>query len=247
MIVSRIIWSVALVFAVGGAAWADEGRELERAKIHTELSMQYFIRGQYGVALDEANIAIKAKRNFAPAYNALALINAELREDEEAVRAFRKGLSYQSADSDLNHNYGWFLCERGKAKDSLPYFRTALRNPLYETPEKALVSAGVCAMRSGDFDAATIFFDKALKLKPDYPPALWNLANESFKLGKPGDARRYLLQLNRTVEPNAAALWLGVRIERRLGDKEAETAYAEKLKKQFPESKEVAEMLNGQP
>lgn len=247
MILRRIGWPLLCCVALVQTAKADDDRDLNRAKIHTELSTQYFLRGQYGYALEEANIAIKAKRDHAAAYNVLALINAELKEDDEADKAFRNGLDYQPADSDLNHNYGWFLCERGRAKDSLKYFRAALRNPLYETPEKALVSAGVCSIRSGDFDGASTFFDKALKLKPDYPPALWNLANESFKAGRPGDARRYLSRLNRIAEPTAEALWLGVRIERRLGDKDAELNYANKLKKQFPESKEVAEMLNGQP
>jgi len=222
-----------------------EDRSLSRAQIHTELSMQYFIRGQYGIALDEANIALKSKRDYAPAYNALALINAELREDEAAEKAFRKGLSYQENDSDLNHNYGWFLCERGKAGESLPYFRSALRNPLYPAPEKVLTSAGVCAMRAGDQAVATTYFEKALTLRPEHSPALWHLANESLRADKPGDARRYLLRLLKIAEPDAAALWLAVRVERKLGDRDAEAAYSDRLKKQFPDAKETAELLNG--
>jgi len=228
-------------------AVADDDSDLKSARIHTELSYQYFLRGQYGVALDEARIAIKAKRSYAPAYNTLAMINAELKEDEAAEDAFKDGLGYQPSDSDLNHNYGWFLCQRGRAKDSIKYFRTALKNPLYASPEKDLVSAGVCSMRAGDSEAANVFFDKALMLKPDYPPALWHLAEENFKLNRPGDARRNLLRYHRVAGETSASLWLGVRIERRLGDKEAEMGYASKLKNNFPESRETAEMLNGQP
>lgn len=232
--------------AILPCALADEA-ELNRARIHTELATQYFIRGQYGIALDEARIAIKAKRDFGPAYNTLAMINAELKEDDAAESAFRDGLDYQPADSDLNHNYGWFLCQRGRAKDSIKYFRAALKNPLYPSPEKALVSAGVCSMRAGDIEAANVFFDKALLIKPDYPPALWHLAEENFKAGKPGDARRNLLRYHRVAGETAQSLWLGARVERRLGDKDAEMNYANKLKQQFPESREAAEMLNGQP
>ena len=243
------LWSLCCLLAVCAApfAAAEDDSDLKSAKIHTELAYQYFLRAQYGVALDEARIAIKAKRNYAPAYNTLAMINAELKEDEAAEDAFKDGLDYQPADSDLNHNYGCFLCQRGRAKDSLKYFRTALKNPLYASPEKALVSAGVCSMRAGDSEAANVFFDKALLLKPDYPPALWHLAEENFKLNRPGDARRNLLRYHRVSGETAASLWLGVRIERRLGDKDAEMSYANKLKQNFPESRETAEMLNGQP
>lgn len=243
------VWSLCCLLAMCAApfAGAEDDSDLKSAKIHTELAYQYFLRAQYGVALDEARIAIKAKRNYAPAYNTLAMINAELKEDEAAEDAFKDGLDYQPADSDLNHNYGWFLCQRGRAKDSLKYFRTALKNPLYASPEKALVSAGVCSMRAGDSEAANVFFDKALLLKPDYPPALWHLADENFKLNRPGDARRNLLRYHRVAGETSASLWLGVRIERRLGDKDAEMSYANKLKQNFPESRETAEMLNGQP
>lgn len=245
----KCVWSLCCLLAVFAApfAAAEDDSDLKSAKIHTELAYQYFLRAQYGVALDEARIAIKAKRNYAPAYNTLAMINAELKEDEAAEDAFKDGLDYQPADSDLNHNYGWFLCQRGRAKDSLKYFRTALKNPLYASPEKALVSAGVCSMRAGDSEAANVFFDKALLLKPDYPPALWHLADENFKLNRPGDARRNLLRYHRVAGESSASLWLGVRIERRLGDKDAEMSYANKLKQNFPESRETAEMLNGQP
>lgn len=243
------LWSLCCLLAMFSAplAGADDDNDLKSAKIHTELAYQYFLRAQYGVALDEARIAIKAKRSYGPAYNTLAMINAELKEDDAAEEAFRDGLDYQPGDSDLNHNYGWFLCQRGRAKESIKYFRTALKNPLYASPEQALVSAGVCSMRAGDAEGANVFFSKALLIKPDYPPALWHLADESFKAGKPGDARRNLLRYHRVAGETAESLWLGVRIERRLGDKDAEMNYANKLKQQFPESGETAEMLNGQP
>ena len=62
MILRRIVWPLLCCVALVQTAGADEDRDLNRAKIHTELSTQYFLRGQYGYALEEANIAIKAKR-----------------------------------------------------------------------------------------------------------------------------------------------------------------------------------------
>ena len=45
---------------------------------------------------------------------------------------------------------------------------------------------------------------------------------------------------------NAETLWLGMRVERKLGDKETEASYGLQLRKNFPESKEARALLNRQ-
>jgi type IV pilus assembly protein PilF len=41
-------------------------------------------------------------------------------------------------------------------------------------------------------------------------------------------------------------LWLGVRIERRLGDRNSEASYALQLRNRFPDSREARALLAGQ-
>jgi len=45
---------------------------------------------------------------------------------------------------------------------------------------------------------------------------------------------------------NAEALWLGVRVERRLGDRNSEVSYASQLRTRFPDSQETRALLAGQ-
>ncbi len=47
---------------------------LERAKIHTELGVNYYEAGNLGVALEELNEALSADKSYAPAWNARALV-----------------------------------------------------------------------------------------------------------------------------------------------------------------------------
>lgn len=47
------------------------------------------------------------------------------------------------------------------------------------------------------------------------------------------------------TEPNAEALWLAVRVERKLGDRLAEARYSAQLKRKFPLSPEAQELLKG--
>ncbi len=225
------------------AAETDQGA---RARIHTELASSYFEIGNYGVALQEANEALKADSNYAPAYNVLGLVYMELRDDPAAEQNFQRALRLVPQDSDTNNNYGWFLCRRKREQESLKYFLAALRNPLYATPEKAWVNAGVCSRQMGDVAAAEDYFQRAVKIRPGQPQALFNLADIAYRGGRYGEAKAYLGQLQRGVTPTAEVLWLALRVERRLGDRSAEASYGFQLRKNFPDARETRALLAGQ-
>jgi type IV pilus assembly protein PilF len=217
-----------------------------RARIHTELASGYFEIGNYGIALQEANEALKADSNYAPAYNVLGLVYMELRDDTAAEQSFQRALRLVPQDSDSNNNYGWFLCRRKREQESLKYFLAALRNPLYATPEKAWLNAGVCSRQLGDLAGAEDYFQRAVKLRPNQPQALFNLADMAYQGGRYSEAKSYLSQLQREVTPNAEVLWLALRIERRLGDRNAEASYGFQLRKNFPDSRETRALVAGQ-
>jgi type IV pilus assembly protein PilF len=215
-------------------------KKLERARIHTELAAGYFQLGNFGVALDEANEALKGDPDYAPAYGILGLIYAQLREEDKAEANFRRGLRVAPTDPDLNNNYGYYLCTRKKEKEGIERLMVAVKNPLYKTPDQAWATAGRCAMQSGDAAVAEDYFKTALRLNPGQPEALFNLADMNYKRGDTIEAKRYLVQLVRRMDaPNAETLWLGIRIERKLGDRNTEASYATQLRNKFPDSREA--------
>ena len=218
----------------------------KRAKIHTELAAGYYERGQMGIALDELKEALHADSNYAPAYNVTGLVYMQLRENDEAERNFRRALEIDPLDSDTNNNYGWFLCQSKREDESIKYFLTALKNPLYATPEKSYVNAGICMRQKGDEQAAVEYFGKALQLRPDEPQALSNMADISYKRHQYSEANAYLVRYMRVAAPTAETLWLGVRTERKLGNRDAEASYALQLRKKYPGSDEVRALENGQ-
>jgi type IV pilus assembly protein PilF len=219
---------------------------LKRAKIHTELGAGYYERGQMGIALDELKEALHADPNYAPAYNVTGLVYMELHEDDDAERNFRRALDIDPLDSDTNNNYGWFLCQHKREDQSIKYFMTALKNPLYATPEKSYVNAGICMRRKGDERAAEEYFTKALRIRPDDQQALYNMAELSYKRSQYTEANGYLVRYMRVAAPTVESLWLGVRTERKLGNRDAEASYTLQLRKKYPESAEVRALNNGQ-
>lgn len=246
-----LLQSLMLVGLIGVAAVPLHAEELtptqERASIRTQLAAEYFTRRQFGVALEEAKKALLIEPKYAPAHNMLALINAELREDDTAREHFLQALSLAPTSSDIHHNYGVFLCDRGERQTGIAEFMLALKNPLYLLQDKTLVSAGLCAEKSEQPDAARGYYERALRFNPDNAQAKLQLSGALLAKGLLPEARRYLLELTKQKSAmSAEVLWLGVRIERKLGNRGGELHFSEQLRRQYPDSLEASRLLAGQ-
>lgn len=218
----------------------------ERARAHTELAASYLHIGRLAVALQEADEALKADPRYTPAHNIIALVYMELREDVKAKASFERALKLDPGDSDLNNSYGLFLCDRKKEKDSIRYFQTALRNPLYASPHDAAVNAGICSRRIGDDLGALQFFERALVTRPDDARALVNLAQIHYARRQTNLAKTYLTRfMQGQQKPDAATLWLGARVENALGDRAAVASYGTQLKDRFPTAPETQLFIDG--
>jgi type IV pilus assembly protein PilF len=216
------------------------------ARIHTELGAGYFSRGQHAIALQELRKALEADAGHAPAYNILGLVHGDLREDRQAEDNFRRSIELSPNYSEAHNNYGLFLCQRGRVAEALTRFDSALSNTLYATPEKALANAGACTLEKGDLAQAELYFVRALKRAPNLLSARLGMAEVHFRNGRWLAARGLLRQVGESSEFGAQALWLGVRVERRLGDREAEASYGAQLRRRFPEAMQTQWLITGQ-
>jgi len=231
--------------ADGGPIIAEPGDARNRARIHTELASAYYGRGNMGVALQELRIATAADARYAPAHSMLGLVYMDLRENRLAEDSFERALKLAPNDGNVNHNYGWFLCQTKREPDSIKYFMQAIRNPLYATPWRSYSAAGVCALRSNRLKEAEGFFERALRLEPDEPTALLQLGEIRYRQGRMDEARRLVSHHNKLIAPSAESLWLALRIERRSGQRVAEQSYANQLRRRYPGSPEYQALQRG--
>ena len=211
----------------------------ERAQLHTQLAAGYYERGQMEVALEELGLAIKIDPNYAQAYNISGLVYAYLGDDRKAEQSFLQAMQLAPGDSDIHHNWGWYLCTHNRARESLPEFDAAVRNPLYRTPETALVNAGRCAQAAGENAAAEDYFRQALAAQPGNPLASLGLAQLSYKARRYDEARSWMKGVMLMTNPPPDALRLGGCIERALGDRPAELSYISQLKNRYPDAPET--------
>jgi type IV pilus assembly protein PilF len=229
-----------------GTIVGEVGDPRNRAKIHTELAALYYARGNMAVALEELRIATAADPNYAIAHSMFGLVYMELRENQLAQASFERALRLSPNDPDINHNYGWFICQTGRAADSIKYFLQAIRNPLYPAPWRSYAAAGTCSLRNNNDKDAEEFFQRALKLEPDEPASLLQLGQIRYRQGSLEEARRLVSRFNKLVEPTPESLWLALRVERKLGERVAESSYATQLRRRFPGSREYQQLQRGE-
>ncbi len=229
-----------------GTIVGEVGDPRNRARLHTELAALYYGNGNLAVALEELRAAAAADSNYAPAHGMYGLAYMRLNDNARAEESFERALRLSPNDADINHNYGWFLCQTKREPLSIKYFLVAIRNPLYPAPWRSYSAAGVCSLRANQVKDAEAFFDRALKLAPDEPASLLQLGQIRYRQGNFGEARKLVARHNKLVTPSAESLWLALRIERRLGERVAEQAFANQLRRRHPTSPEYEALLRGQ-
>lgn len=236
--------SASVELAVSQQTAGSEARQ--RAKVHTELGRLYLEEGRHEVALDEARIALASDGAYAPAYNLMGLVYMALRKNELATESFRQALGLAGNDPEINNDYGWFLCQTGKARESIAHFRIAIANPLFQAPVKALVSAGYCAQLIPDDRQAEEYLLRALRIEKGNPAALYWLAELAYRGNRAEEARLRLQDLHKLIEPTAASAWLALRADRKLGDREGEARYTGLLRRKHRDSPEYLKLMRGE-
>ncbi|MEO5862302.1 MAG: type IV pilus biogenesis/stability protein PilW [Burkholderiales bacterium] len=216
-----------------------------RADVHAELAANYYTRQQYDIALEELTIALASDPKHVSAYNLLGLTYMELQQDRKAEEAFATALRLAPDNPDVNNNYGWYLCNRERQKESIPFFLTAVRDTLYKQPHKPLTNAGICSRRAGNQPQAEEYFRRALRLAPADPQINLQLADLNFSRNNFPQAKLHLTRVIEAQISTAEVLWLAVRLDRKMGDRNSEASNALKLKRRFPESREAKLLQSG--
>ena len=225
------------------SASANYGNESEIAVANLELGIGYMSQGFYKKALEKLNRAKQAKPDFPAVYNALGVLHQKLGIYDVAEENFKMAIKLNPNDSSALNNYGLFLCQRQRYEEADESFLKSANNPLYATPEVAYNNAGTCALNNGQIELAENYFNEALRRNAEVGPALIQMSEISYDHGNYMPARGYLGRYLKSNKHSAKSLWLGIRIERELGDKNAVSSYVLLLRNQFSESDE-AELLS---
>lgn len=217
----------------------------KRAEIRTELASSYYREGRLAIALEETQRAVQIDPRYAPAHALLGLIYMDIGDRREAEASFGRALRLEPEDSNIQNNYGWFLCQTGRERESVEYFQRAAANRLYPTPGLAMRNAGVCLMKINDLDGAERSLRRALEIDAADPMTKYELARLYLRRNQPDRAEFYFGLLDPASRASAPGLWLGLRIARVNGDLRRESALAAQLRERYPDSAEAQALRRG--
>jgi type IV pilus assembly protein PilF len=105
---------------------------------------------------------------------------------------------------------------------------------------------GICSLAAKQPSKAAAYFEKALQKNPLLPGALFNLALMNYNQSQFQQAAINIERYRRVAQPSPASLWLGINIQRRLGNSPAEASYAMLLENLFPNSGETSRLKSSQ-
>lgn len=224
---------------------SDETDVRRRARIRLELAAGYFQRGQTMVALDEVKQVLNTDPSYADAYHLRGLIDMSLGDLPSAEDNLRRAQGLKPNDPDIMHNYGWLQCQRRNFAQANQLFERALAVPTYAARSRTLMSQGICYDHAGRTDDAEKTLRRSYELDAANPIVGYHLAAIALRGGNARQAQFYIRRVNNSEYANAESLWLGIKVERALGDTVAMRQLGDQLHKRFPDSKELLAFERG--
>ena len=240
---SLVFLAVFLSGCVTSQTTSFESSDEDAARVNATLGWRYMQQGNYDLAMEKLQKALSQDSNSKDAHNAIALLYDRLGDNKAADKHYRLALKNSANDPVVLNLYGVFLCRHERFSEAEEKFLIAAKNRTYRTPEAAYANAGVCARSIPDLEKAEGFFRESLRLNTRYQQALWQMADLSFEKQRYLQSRAFLQRFMTQSKPTAEALWLGVRVERALGQNELADEYAQTLKRDFPTSLETRKLL----
>lgn len=216
------------------------------AEINLEIATDYLRKNNLNQAKEKIDKAIEQNPRNSKAQMTAGLLYDRLGDTDKADAHFAKGLALDPENPDVQNNYGAYLCQKGKYERGEKLMIQAASNKLYRTPEVGYLNAANCARNGGDIKGAEENLRKALAMRPKFAEALFQMADLQYKQTDYLSARGFLERYLEVGRTNPSSLWLGVRIERGLGNTAAAKNYAERLKFEYPKAAQTKELIESE-
>ena len=215
---------------------ASPEKALER---RVQLARNYVGEGDYENAKRNLKLAYEIDPNNAEVHEAFGLVYQSTGEFELAEESFKTAIRLNKNFSRARNNYAAFLYSQERYKEAEKQLEYVASDTLYEGRPRAFVNLGLCRRQLFDSLGAEEAFKRALAMDRTNRIALLELAELRFEDGDFVNAGKYY-DTYRTVarQQSARGLWLGVRLARETGDRDAEGSYALALSNMYPDSVE---------
>jgi len=238
----RIILPIALVLSFGCASKQEKTPTEDQptaAEINAQAASDLLRQGNPELALQKVLAALEQDPELPRAYDVAGRIYEQSGQSELAGKYFNRAVSLAPEDPSIVNNYGQHLCRLGDFKQAEQQFLHVATTHQGRIKAAAYANAGLCAVRIPDFDRAAQYFRAALEISPNLAIAYYQLARVYFEKKRYPQARRNFESYQRYGQHTPDTLWLGLRIERALGNSSQADTYSQILQSRFPNSEQA--------
>jgi len=211
----------------------------EQSGIYLKIGVRYLGMRQLAIAKEKLEKAVDLDSSNSEAHNALAVLYEEIKRPDDARYHYKRAISEDEESSQARNNYGRFLCEQGEYDKGLAQLRIAFTMPLNSRKWFAFTNAGLCYLKQNKMKEAENSFRNALKVNPNYPPALLEMQKMSYRFHKYMSAKAFLQRFLSVSPETPVSLWYAYRTELGLKNKAAAEEYRTELLTKFPDSEEA--------
>jgi len=238
----RSLLMVVVLAALSGCASQPERDTTDpkkAAQFNAELGLNYLVQGKNEQAMQKLLKALEYDDDSIEANHYIAELYRRLGRKDKAAEHFRIAASLAPKDPSIQNNIGVFMCGEKRYDEGAKHLLIALDSPVWPARDEAYENLGQCMRDKGDIDKAEQYFREALALNVNRPGSLLSLAEITHQQGNHISARAFLQRYGAIAPHSARSLWLGIQVERLLGDKNAVASYGLALKNNFPNSDEA--------
>jgi len=216
------------------------------AEINLELGIDYLRKGNLQQAKEKIDRSLQQNPRHARTHGIAAMLYDRLGDADRADSHFQRAVALAPDNPEIKNNYAVYLCQKGRYARGEKLALEAAANALYKTPEVAFLNAGNCARALGEPSRAEASYRRALAVRPRFGEALLQMAELEYSQKQYLSARGFLERYLAGGRTTAATLWLGVRIERNLGNEALAQHYAQRLKSEYPSAAQTKELLESE-
>lgn len=233
--------SACVTTKVEGGFKADREKEVER---RVEAANTYLRQGNTEQAVVHLRRALEVDPDAAPIHDTLARVFWQTGEYELASDHYRRAVSIDPDFSRGRNNYAAFLYDRNDFAGAAEQLERVVADTLYDKRAEAFTNLGRTYLQLGRNDTAEEAFTRAVKMDPRQWVALLELAEIHHARNDDARAQGYYTKFRaHAPRQSPRSLLLGIKLARKLGDRDSEASYALQLKGLFPTSDEYREYL----
>jgi type IV pilus assembly protein PilF len=219
---------------------AQKGQDAVATRV--ALAREYMRQGKYELAQENVQKALDRDANSVDAHTVAAVLYETIGNAKVAEQHYARAADLAPKSGDTNNNYGQFLCASGRATEAQKYYARAMEDPFYKTPAILYTNAGRCLADSGteaQLGTAEQYLRKALEVEPNNALALYYVAKVLYAKNDFFHARAFIQRFETLGTADPAALLLARNIEVKLGHDDSARDYAQRLRKDFPDSEQT--------